>query len=188
MSPRSMAAIVSPCLAEVQHLSVHLSRDHCSALRERTGMDCLVSPMRSVLSIALMPDCRGRRGPEERERRRRRKRREGEREPEGERECCRNVSPGSPSWAGAGLQECSPGDPSEGWGRAGRMLLWRVERVEAGWGRAAGKNVLHSPPPTPRGLSLSLALSPSPSLSPLRQTMWRDSGGGRGVERVRDSG
>lgn len=33
---------------------------------------------------------------------------------EKERECCRNVSPGSLSWAGAGLQECSPGDPSEG--------------------------------------------------------------------------
>lgn len=40
---------------------MHLSHDHCSALREHMGMDCLVSLMRSVLLIALMLDCRGRR-------------------------------------------------------------------------------------------------------------------------------
>lgn len=61
MSPRSMAAIVSPPSGRGVTPSMHLSRDHCSALRERMGMDCLVSLMRSVLLIALMLDCGGRR-------------------------------------------------------------------------------------------------------------------------------
>lgn len=66
-------------------------------------MDCLLSQMQSALSIALMLDCGGRQaaawGEGEKER--------GEKESE----CCRNASPGSLRRAGAGLQECSPGDP-----------------------------------------------------------------------------
>ena len=79
-------------------------------------MDCLVSPMQSVLLIALMLDCGGRQELEKGRKGAREKAGDGEketereREREGERECCRNASPGSPSWVGAGLQECSPGE------------------------------------------------------------------------------
>lgn len=97
-------------------------------------MDCLVSPMRSVLLIALMLDCRGRREPEKGRReeggRERRRGRERGREsaagmrPWGARlglgQGFRNAPQEIPVKARAGLEECSS----------------RELRVEAGWGRA----------------------------------------------------
>lgn len=84
---------------------MHLSCDHCSALRERMGMDCLVSPMRSVVLIALTLDCGGRREPEK----------------------------GSKGEGGRGkqrekvLQECIPRELVLGWGRASGMLPRRSQ-------------------------------------------------------------
>lgn len=68
-------------------------------------MDCLVSLMRSVLLIALMLDCRGRRESEKGS-----ERLEGR---WGERERV--------------LKECVPREPDLGWGRASGMLPWRSE-------------------------------------------------------------
>lgn len=70
-------------------------------------MDCLVSQMQSVLLIALMLDCGGRREPE--------KVSEGERREMGERERERV------------LQECIPREPLLGWGRASGMLPRRSQ-------------------------------------------------------------
>lgn len=111
---------------------MHLSRDHCSALRERMGMDCLVSLMRSVLLIALMLDCGGRRESEKgsegeggRWGERKRESAEGM-HPQGARlglgQGFRNAPQEILVKARAGLEECSS----------------RELRVEAGWGRARG--------------------------------------------------
>lgn len=110
---------------------MHLSRDHCSALREHMGMDCLVSLMRLVLLIPLMLDCRGRQESEKR-----RKGEEGKCKREGEsaegmfpQGACLGLGQGFRNApleisvkARAGLEEC---------------FSWDF-RVEAGWGRARG--------------------------------------------------
>lgn len=103
------------------------------------GMDCLVSPMQSVLLIALMLDCGGRQELEKGRKGAGEKEGDGERETERERERERV------------LQECVPRESILGWGRASGMLPRRVPvkaragleecssrglRVEAGWGRA----------------------------------------------------
>lgn len=102
-------------------------------------MDRLVSPMRSVLLIGLMLDCGGRR---ETERGRKREMGRGKKR---SRESAAGMRPqGARLGLGQGFRNAPQESPSEGQGRAGRMLLWRVER--GGWLRKGQKN---APPEHP---------------------------------------
>lgn len=93
-------------------------------------MDCLVSPMRSVLLIALMLDCRGRQEPE--------KWSEGEGGRWREKERAAGMCPqGARLWLGQGFRN-APQEISVK-ARAGlEECSSRELRVEAGWGRARG--------------------------------------------------
>lgn len=90
-------------------------------------MDCLVSPMRSVLLIALMLDCGGRREPEKGSKG------EGGR---GNRESAAGMCPqGARLGLGQGFRNAPQEIPVKA--RAGLEECFSRElRVEAGWGRA----------------------------------------------------